>query len=152
MESKVKQFLFFCMLIFLTINIFAAANPQANNSQPIVLLGEMNDKSPGAESYESKILATPKVIQEQQAISAAYDQKQMKIEEEEEYFDGMDMYGEPFGGYGGYGDMYDGPGLMMPIAPVIPITQSNNDSTNQKPEIISTYESQLPNGDILFKQ
>ena len=157
MERNVKQFLFFNVLIFLVVQTFAATNPQASNSnQPIILLGEMNDKSPGAESYESKILATHKVIQEQQAISAAYDQKQEEIAEEEEYFDGMDMYGEPFG-YGGYGNIYDeGPGLMMPIAPIIPITQSNSsfsdNDTNQQPKMISSYESQLPNGDILFKQ
>lgn len=149
MESNVKQSLFFSMLIFLTINIFAATTPQvSNSSQPIILLGEMNDKSPDAESYESKAFPASKVIKEQQAISDVYDQRQAEIAAEEAYFDDMDMYGGPFGGYGGYDDMYGGPGLIMPIAPVIPITQSNNDSTNQKPEIISTYESQLPNGDI----
>lgn len=157
MERNVKQFLFSSVLIFLVAQAFAAANPQASNSsQPIILLGEMNDKSPDAESYESKILATHKVIQEQQAISDVYDQRQAEIAEEEEYFDGMDMYGDPFG-YDGYDNMYDeGPGLMMPIAPVIPITQSNtnfsDNNDNSQPKIISSYESQLPNGDILFKQ
>lgn len=157
MESNVKQFLFFSALTFLTINVFAATNSQANSSQPIILLGEMNDKSPGAESYEPKVFPASKVIKEQQAISAVYDQRQAEIAAEEAYFDDMDMYDGPFG-YGGYGNIYDeGPGLMMPIAPVIPITQSNssfsdNDSTNQQPQMISSYESQLPNGDILFKQ
>lgn len=152
-----KQVLFFNVLIFLVVQTFAAGNPLANNnSQPIILLGEMNDKSPGAELYESKVFPAAKVIKEQQAISAVYDQRQREIEEEEEYFDGMDMYGEPFG-YGGYGNIYDeGPGLMMPIAPVIPITQSNtnfsDNNDNSQPKIISSYESQLPNGDILFKQ
>lgn len=157
MERNVKQFLFSSVLIFLVAQAFAAANPQANNSsQPIILLGEMNDKSPDAESYQPKAFPASKVIQGQQAISAAYDQKQEEIAEEEEYFDVMDMYGEPFG-YGGYGNIYDeGPGLMMPIAPVIPITQSNtnfsDNNDNSQPKIISSYESQLPNGDILFKQ
>ena len=50
----------------------------------------------GAESYEPKVFPASKVIKEQQAISAVYDQKQAEIAAEEAYFDDMDMYDGPF--------------------------------------------------------
>ena len=148
-----KQLIFLNLLMLLSTQTFAASNIQANSnsSPPIILLGEINDQSPGAESYESKVPPPiNKVLQEQNTISAAYDQKQEEITEEEDYFDEMNdfgMFGEPFGGYG---DMYAGPSMMIPIAPV-----NNSSSINYvkpKPKLNKNYESQLPNGDIIFKQ
>ena len=148
-----KQFIFLSLLVLLITQAFAVSNSQASNnsSQPIILLGEINDQSLGAESYESKVPPPiNKALQEQNAISAAYDQKQEEIAEEEDYFDEMNdfgMFGEPFGGYG---DMYAGPSIMIPIVPV-----NNSSSINYvkpKPKLNSDYESQLPNGDIIFKQ
>ena len=149
-----KQLIFLSLLVLLSTQTFAASNTQANStsSPPIILLGEINDQSPGAESYEPRVPPPiNKVLQEQSAISAAYDQKQEEITEEEDYFDEMNdfgMFGEPFGGYG---DMYDaGPSMMIPIVPV-----NNSSSINYvkpKPKLNENYESQLPNGDIIFKQ
>ena len=148
-----KQLIFLNLLMLLSTQTFAASNIQANSnsSPPIILLGEINDQSPGAESYESKVPPPiNKVLQEQNTISAAYDQKQEEITEEEDYFDEMNdfgMFGEPFVGYG---DMYAGPSMMIPIAPV-----NNSSSINYvkpKPKLNKNYESQLPNGDIIFKQ
>lgn len=143
----------FGTLMLLIIKSFAVSNnSESNNSQPIIVLGEINDQSAGAESY---IQQTPsklkQAIQEQSKISATYDQKQQEIAEEEDYyFDdigmGYGMFGEPFGGYG-FDNMYDGPSMVIPIN----ITNSNS-TTNQKPPINHLYESQLQNGDILFKQ
>lgn len=148
-----KQFIFLSLLVLLIAQAFAVSNSQASNSssQPIILLGEINDQSPSAESYESKVPPPiNKSLQEQNAISAAYDQKQEEIAEEEDYFDEMNdfgMFGEPFGGYG---DMYAGPSMMIPIVPVN--NNLNIDYVKPKPKLNSDYESQLPNGDIIFKQ
>ncbi len=149
-----KQLIFLNLLMLLSTQTFAASNTQTSNnssSQPIILLGEINDQSPGAESYEPRVPPPiNKLLQEQNTISAAYDQKQEEITEEEDYFDEMNdfgMFGEPFGGYG---DMYAGPSMMIPIAPV-----NNSSSINYvkpKPKLNKNYESQLPNGDIIFKQ
>ena len=147
-----KKFILICALMSLVIKSFAVSNNQeSNNNQPIIVLGEMNDQSAGAESYIHQAPAKLKqVIQEQSKISAAYDQKQQEIVEEEDYFDDMNMgygmFGEPFGGYG-FNNMDVGPSIVIPISS----TNSNN-STNQKPPINPLYESQLKNGDILFKQ
>ena len=148
-----KQLIFLNLLMLLSTQTFAASNTQANSnsSPPIILLGEINDQSPGTESYEPRVPPPiNKVLQEQNAISAAYNQKQEEITEEEDYFDEMNdfgMFGEPFVGYG---DMYAGPSMMIPIAPV-----NNSSSINYvkpKPKLNKNYESQLPNGDIIFKQ
>ena len=148
-----KQLIFLNLLMLLSTQTFAASNTQANSnsSPPIILLGEINDQSPGTESYEPRVPPPiNKVLQEQNAISAAYNQKQEEITEEEDYFDEMNdfgMFGEPFGGYG---DMYAGPSMMISIAPV-----NNSSSINYvkpKPKLNKNYESQLPNGDIIFKQ
>ena len=98
-----KQFIFLSLLVLLITQAFAVSNSQASNnssqasnnsSQPIILLGEINDQSPGAESYESKVPPPiNKALQEQNAISAAYDQKQEEIAEEEDYFDEMNDFG-----------------------------------------------------------
>lgn len=146
-----KQFIFLSLLVLLITQTFAASNTQASNnsSQPIILLGEINDQSPGAGSYAPRVPPPiNKALQEQNAISAIYDQKQEEIAEEEDFDEMNDfgMFGEPFGGYG---DMYAGPSMMIPIVPV----NNNSSSINYvKPKLNENYESQLPNGDIMFKQ
>lgn len=148
-----KQFIFLSLLVLLITQTFAASNTQASNnsSQPIILLGEINDQSPGAGSYAPRVPPPiNKALQEQNAISAIYDQKQEKIAEEEDFDEMNDfgMFGEPFGGYG---DMYEGSSMMIPIVPV----NNNSSSINYvkpKPKLNENYESQLPNGDIIFKQ
>lgn len=147
-----KQFIFLSLLVLLITQTFAVSNSQASNnsSQPIILLGEINDQSVGAESYIHHVPAKLKqAIQEQSKISATYDQKQQEIEEEEdEEFDdmgmGYGMFGDPYGGYG-FDSMYAAPTMVIPIT-------NTNDMVNQKPSINPVYESQLKNGDILFKQ
>ena len=147
-----KQFIFLSLLVLLITQTFAASNTQASNnsSQPIILLGEINDQSPGAESYEPRVPPPiNKLLQEQNTISAAYDAQQEEIIDEEDYSAEMNlrMIGEPFGCYG---TMYAGPSMMIPIAPV-----NNSSSINYvkpKPKLNKNYESQLPNGDIIFKQ
>lgn len=142
-----KRRVLFNMLTLLIVKSFALAD-----TQPIILLGEINDQSPGAESYSPQVPSKLKqAIKEQSNISATYDQKQEEIAEEEDSFDdmgmGYGMFGEPFGGYG-FGDMYPTPSV------IIPINNNQNTSTNanQQPKVNKSYESQLPNGDILFKQ
>lgn len=48
-----KQLIFLNLLMLLSTQTFAASNIQANSnsSPPIILLGEINDQSPGAERY-----------------------------------------------------------------------------------------------------
>lgn len=151
-----KQFLLSSILLLLITQVIAVSNPQTeSSSQPIILLGEINDQSIGAESYVPKLQPTPKFIQQQNAISNEYNQKQEAIAEEEEYMAEMEfgMFDGPFWGddgmYNSYPDMFAGPGIM------IPIRNNNNNSNNSsttKPKMIGYYESQLQNGDILFKQ
>lgn len=156
MELSVKQFLLASILVLYFTTIFAATNTGMNNSsQPVVLLSEMNDQSPNAESYIPKVQPTPQFIQDQNAISAKYNQKQEEIAEQEEYFDEMEfgMFGDPYWGNGGMfgADPYMyGPSVMIPTN----INNSNNSNNynKPKPKMIDYYESQLPNGDILFKQ
>ena len=140
--------------MFLIPATIASTNtPVSNSSQPIILLGEMNAQSPAAESYEPKVQPTLKLLQEQNAISAAYDQKQDEIAAEEEYFYGMDFgmydgsFGDEGGMYNGYPEYYGGPGITIPLG-----QNRSENSANQPPKELSSYESQLPNGDIVFKQ
>nr|MBP9768487.1 hypothetical protein [Burkholderiales bacterium] len=70
-----KQLIFLNLLMLLSTQTFAASNTQTSNnssSQPIILLGEINDQSPGAESYEPRVPPPiNKLLQEQNTISAA---------------------------------------------------------------------------------
>lgn len=148
-----KKFILFCALMSLLMKSFAGANNQeSSNNQPVIMLGEINDQSVGAESYISQVPnALKQAIQEQSKISAAYDQRQEEIAEEEDYYlsntdMGYGMFDGPFGGYGIDG-MYAGPSVVIPISN----TNSNNNA-NQPPPINHLYESQLQNGDIVFKQ
>lgn len=89
--------LLLCVCLFSISDIFADNQTVTNSPQHEVLLGDMNDNSPGAEQYQPKLQPAPKFIQEQNAISNDYEKHQVQIEEEEDYYSGM-----------GFG-MFDGP-------------------------------------------
>lgn len=137
----------------MTTSSFAISNAptSSNSNQPIVVWGELNDKSAAIESIAPKLQPTPQFIQQQNAISNEYNQKQQAIAEEEEYMADMefDMFDGPYWGddmYDGYTDVFAGPGVIIPIG------KSNDSTTPSKPKMIGYYESQLQNGDIIFKQ
>jgi hypothetical protein len=73
---------------------FAAGNSTVAESPPIVLLAGIS-----GDVVINKNQPQDNVVNEQSKISAAYDQRQQQIEEEEDSFD--DMYGGGF--YGGFG-------------------------------------------------
>lgn len=128
-----KLRIYLCLLAISLSNYSFSAGTVANNQ---------------SESQTISQLVPIEAIQEQNKISNQYDQKQAEIEaEEEEYFDELDGFDGGFYPYGMYGVPY----MDAPVA-VVPINITTNQSAPSKPKMIDYYESQLPNGDILFKQ
>lgn len=91
--------LFYMVLLCLANASFAAGNSTVAESPPIVLLAGIS-----GDVVLNKNQPQDNVVNEQAKISAAYNQRQQEIEEEEDSFD--DMYGDGFYGgglYGGFG-------------------------------------------------
>lgn len=105
-----------------------------------VLADSSNTNTQQTESPVTNIpIATIQTIRAQSAISDQYDQRQEEIAAEEDYMDGIGdgMYGYPF--------------MYMPPVPVYSQPITNNTQTTS-PQMVSYYESQMSNGDVVFNQ
>lgn len=90
------NYLLCAMLLCLANASFAVGNSTATESPPIVLLAGIS-----GDVVLNNNQPQDNVVNEQAKISAAYDQRQQEIQEEEDSFD--DMYGGGFYGGGLYG-------------------------------------------------